>query len=225
MTRRQARTSHRDGRWRRVGLRAVAALAAAALALALAWALAPRLRLSVAPLENASLPAPSGGHLHDDPSPAPQPLDDVVRALGASPAERAALLEFYGGPEVEPQWLSDAALTADGGELRDLLRGAGRHGLEPADYLVGPLATAGALPAAPGSRAGYDAALTLGALRYMRDLHLGRVDPRALGLDLDPWREPHAFPVMLRDALAAHRVATVVHSLAPPFALYAQLLD
>ncbi len=155
----------------------------------------------------------------------PQALAKVVHALGASAAERIALQELYGPDGVVPLWLASSALTAQAREVLAVLRDAARHGLEPADYLLGPVSVPDGVGPAPAiAQAEYDVALSLGVLRYMRHLHLGRVDPRAVGLRLDTWSEPHAFPAVLREAVAAGRAVAALDALAPPFALYGQLV-
>ncbi|HUU34617.1 MAG TPA: peptidoglycan-binding protein, partial [Vicinamibacterales bacterium] len=208
--------------WPLVGACAAVALGAAVLT----WAMTRPASQSPGPVLDPATAAPA-------PAPAqvpvaPQPLAEAVRALDASMAERTALHELYGSEAVLPLWFAGGAITPDGQALVTRLRGAARHGLEPAGYLVGTWLERGGelrVPADPAAAAAADAALSLGVLRYMRHLHLGRVDPRTLGLRLDAWREPPAFPVLLREAAAAGRAAVAVDALAPPFVLYAQLLD
>ncbi len=105
------------------------------------------------------------------------------------------------------------------------LRGADVHGLRPADYLTPAIAAAMEAPTLSGdARLRRDVALTLAVLRYMRHLHLGRVDPRRLGLRLQTWDEPHDFPWILAEAVNAGRVGEALDGLAPPLAVYGQLV-
>ena len=201
-----------------------AAAVVAVVVAALAWSALPRAAQPAGPSPDATM-APPG------PAPipaAPQALAVAVEGLGLSMAERSALEELYGGEAVVPLWLSGGVITEDGQALVDRLGGAARHGLEPAAYLLGPWLEPGRAAgtrADPAAAAAADVALSLGVLRYMQHLHLGRVDPRTLGLRLDAWREPHSFPAVLREAAADGRAAAAVDALAPPFVLYAQLLD
>jgi murein L,D-transpeptidase YcbB/YkuD len=140
----------------------------------------------------------------------------VAAIIQASAAERSAVLRLYerrGG-----RWLwHDAAgrPTAGADAVRELLAGLDSHGLDPGDYRA---------PALPDALAS-DIALTVSALRAMHDLHLGRVDPRSLGLRLPTWAEPHDFAAILEAGVAAGTPAAAISGLAPPFALYARLRD
>ncbi len=207
---------------------ACAALAVAAVALA--WTVTQNPKAPVAPpAAGAEVPAPevSASRAPDaQPAVALAPLADAVHALRASDSERAALAELY-GDAVVPLWLAEGTLTADARAVLDRVAGAARHGLDPSQYRVGAVADGADLrvPDAPAAAAALDAAISLAALRYMRHLHLGRIDPRALGLRLETWREPHAFPALLRDAARGGHAAAAIDALAPPFVLYARLLD
>lgn len=165
-------------------------------------------------------------------APVGQPRQEVatlaaaMTGLRTSAADRTALQRLYGPGAFVPIWFAGATLTADGRDALVLLGAAAQHGLDPADYLLGPVAVPRArMPGLSDGQPAYDVALSLGVLRYMRHLHLGRVDPRAVGLRLDAWAEPHDFPALLREAVADRRVAAAVAGLAPPFSLYAQLCD
>ncbi len=199
----------------------VAVAAVAAAALAGAWGLHERATrqfeqaTSIAPSESRDLQPP---HALD--------LAQATRALGLSAEEHSALQRLYGPGSPVLLWFASGALSRDGLEAVARLRTAATDGLDPAAYLTGPLvAPDAAVPAQPDRQAEYDVALSLGMLRFMRHLHLGRVDPRTLGLRLDAWAEPHDFPALLGEAIAARRVAAAVDALAPPLAVYAQLIE
>jgi murein L,D-transpeptidase YcbB/YkuD len=81
----------------------------------------------------------------------------------------------------------------------------------------GPDATAQA-------RARFEVELSLDLLRYWRDLHEGRVDPRKVGFRLAARPDDHDFPALLRSAVAAHDVGGATEKLQPPFALYRALV-
>jgi murein L,D-transpeptidase YcbB/YkuD len=73
--------------------------------------------------------------------------------------------------------------------------------------------------------ASFDASLSLHLLRFWRDVHLGRVNPRALGFRLNAPPDDHDFPAMLSAAIAAHRVREASAELTPPLVLYRGLMD
>src|SRR6516225_11792862 len=66
----------------------------------------------------------------------------------------------------------------------------------------------------------FDVAVSAGMLRYLRDLHMGRIDPRTIGFRLDALRDRHDFAAMLRSAVAKQRVRNLMADLRPPLAQY-----
>ena len=143
--------------------------------------------------------------------------------------EQTDLNALYQPRGYSPLWLdargrpdrdARAALTA--------LRAAADEGLDPSDYFPSLLhrlaaALAAAAPAPPQDLARFDVALTSGTLRYLRDLHLGRVDPPTVGVRLNVPIDQHDFAALLRSALADHRIAETAVDLRPPFAQYRAL--
>jgi len=133
---------------------------------------------------------------------------------------RAELIELYGPVGFTPIW------TDGSGTLRDsaldavrLLESSAADGLEPADYglveLRAMLATRTSRRVPPELIAPLDVALSERLLRYLQDLHFGRIDPRAVGFLLNVPRDGHDFPTLLRDAVAARRLVDVAHAWAP----------
>ena len=57
-------------------------------------------------------------------------------------------------------------------------------------------------------------------LRYLRHLHLGRIDPRTIGFRLNVPAKGHDFAALLRSALADDRIAETVAALRPPLVQY-----
>ena len=125
-----------------------------------------------------------------------------------------------------PIWVDAAGYpTRDAHEALALLRNAAEEGLDPADYRSASLdSLAAALEAqrAPSRNdvAAFDAALTAGMLRYLRHVHSGRVDPRTAGFRMEVPADDHDFAVVLRTALAGHRLTETVAEFTPPLALY-----
>lgn len=120
---------------------------------------------------------------------------------------------FYEARSWQSAWTDESAR-----ELVDTLKAAGRHGLDPADYLV-PLQEAGRGPAAR------EAALTVAAFALADALADGKADPNALFevYTLDgPLIELAAG---LEQALGEGRVADWIESLAPDTAEYRALSD
>jgi len=105
------------------------------------------------------------------------------------------------------------------------LRAAGEDGLAEDDYQGADLEyEAGALASegrpAQSDAAGFDAHLTASAVRYFRDLHLGRVNPRELGFHLDHASDPHDFAAEVESVVSGRPLGAVVAGLRPPFIQY-----
>jgi L,D-transpeptidase YcbB len=152
-------------------------------------------------------------------------IDGRDAALGPlSREERSELHELY-EPDYAPLWLhSDGRSTSNLSDALSVLGHALDDGLDPADYY--PELAAGVPPRletatrVPEDVARVDVAVSAGLLRYLRDAHVGRVDPRALGFRLDVPRDQHDFAVLLRVAITSHRVANLVADLRPALAQY-----
>jgi hypothetical protein len=119
-------------------------------------------------------------------------IDGRDSALGAlTRAEREDLEELYQSDNDAPLWL-DAAhrATRNGRDALTLLGHAADEGLDPADYYQGLLGRliprVEAAATAPSDLAGFDVAVSAAMLRYLRHVHMGRVDPRS-AID---WRRP-----------------------------------
>ena len=90
------------------------------------------------------------------------------------------------------------------------LDGAAAEGLDPADYCAATLtafaASLAATPAQPADFAAFEIDLSVNTLRYLRELHQGRVDPRSIGFRMTVPPDEHDFASLLRSALIEHRV-------------------
>lgn len=144
------------------------------------------------------------------------------------PAQRAELRAFY-QPDESPLWLDAAGRpTANAWTALTVLTGAADDGLDPTDYGARPLGDrASRIDVAPPSdQVRFDVALSAGMLRYLHDVHVGRVDPRALVLGFDATRDhPHDFAALLRSAIAEERVAAITADLQPRFPQYPALRE
>lgn len=159
-------------------------------------------------------------------APSAETVGAAALALGATEADVLDLRAFYallGGPA----WTdTGGALTATGRDVVALLAGAARHGLDPDAYLSPGIGAAVDLPHGAPERLRRDVAVTLATLRYMHDLHLGRVDPVAAGLRTPgPVRaDAPDFPGILAGAVAADTIGSTVEGLAPSRPAYGALV-
>ena len=112
-----------------------------------------------------------------------------------------------------------------------LLADASSHGLDPADYGAGQLAAgaaalrAGTAAADRNAASDFEREMTAGMLRYVRHLHVGRVDPRAIRFRIPSRAEEHDFAAMLRSAIASGRLRETVAEMAPALAQYRSLRE
>jgi murein L,D-transpeptidase YcbB/YkuD len=118
--------------------------------------------------------------------------------------------------------------TEDAAKALRRLGRASEDGLVDADYRGAQLTSEAA--ALSQSRelsavdaASFDVRLTENVLKFFRQLHLGRVNPRDLGFHLDHGIEPHDFPGLLQSALSDHAFDRVLDDLRPPFVQYREL--
>ena len=74
--------------------------------------------------------------------------------------------------------------------------------------------------------ANFDAAMTVSAMRYIRALHVGRVNPKTLGRQLDVDKRKYALGEFVYDKVtSASQPADVVKSVEPTFPGYLRTLD
>jgi murein L,D-transpeptidase YcbB/YkuD len=144
--------------------------------------------------------------------------------------EREELAALYGPDGYAPYWVdARGEPTATARDAVSLLEHASDQGLNPEDYDARQLDALGSIleaaePAASRDVAAFEVDLSRDVLRYFHDIHLGRVDPRTMGLDTLP---PHAAPdfvALLRSALESHHLAEAAAALAPPLGLYNSLV-
>jgi murein L,D-transpeptidase YcbB/YkuD len=136
---------------------------------------------------------------------------------------------LYAGHNSEPVWIADGKPTASAKQLIELMTDAAEKGLDPADY-DGPrwparLQKLEAIRTAKDTSdeaqrtvAEFDVALTVCAVRYFSDLHLGRVNPETLNFDIDVPAKRAAFDVvkMLNEqVIGGSNLAAVAASVEP----------
>lgn len=131
-------------------------------------------------------------------------------------------------PGVAPAgpWTDDSGRPgAAAREALAVLAAAAAEGLDPTDYGAQALAdAAGRLERQPDPEAAraFEATLMLALQRFLRDLHLGRVAPAALGFRLPSREREHDFAELAARAAATGPVA-VARELTPALAPYAEL--
>lgn len=156
-------------------------------------------------------------------------LEGRDRSLGLlTQPEQFDLQELYQAGSYAPLWLDAAGRpTRTAREALALIEHAADDGLNPSDYrqafLDDVLARVEAGSSTPPDIARFDVALSSGMLRYLRQLHRGRVDPRAIGLRLSVPADQHDFSALLLAAIAHQQIAKTAADFTPPLAQYRAL--
>ena len=144
--------------------------------------------------------------------------------------QSAAVKEFYDEAGYRLAWSRDGKPTAQATELIGILQNADQKGLDSKDYdgerwperlkqLQNPA------DASESAVVNFDVALTVSAIRYGTDLHLGKVNPRTLHKDFDPEREEHnAGAFLWRNVVHAQSVKEVLAPVEPPYPGYHRTL-
>ena len=142
--------------------------------------------------------------------------------------EQNVLRTLYGQRANTPLWEHADTASAQAQRLLRELQNAANYGLEPVDYepdlLARKLAELQSDPAATAaSWADWDVALSTVALRFVRHLHYGRIDPHLAGFDLDQPRAALDLPSTLAQLAGADNPAVNLAAVEPRFHHY-QLL-
>lgn len=145
-------------------------------------------------------------------------------------SDQPAVKEFYDQAGQRLSWISNGRPTPQALEMIALLQQANEKGLDPKDYdgerWPERLKVLQSLSRAPeGELLKFDVALTVSAIRYSSDLHLGKVDPKVLHKDFDPDREKHNPGEFLwKNVVNAPDVKQVMASIEPPYLGYQRTL-
>ena len=135
--------------------------------------------------------------------------------------------QFYNDRNFEVAWTRDGKPTDQATRLIQLFGDAAKKGLLPDDYdgahwaqrtqqLQGHTGDGDAI-------AQFDAAMTVTAVRYLSDLHFGRINPQSLNFDIDVPARRASFdlPTLMNEQLVdAGDVSTVVASVEPQNPMY-----
>jgi L,D-transpeptidase YcbB len=130
-------------------------------------------------------------------------------------SSHSELVALYAPEGYAPLWLgADGAPNRDAREALGAIERAGDEGLDPADYRPHEI-----------DLAGFDVTLSAGMLRYVHDVHVGRVDPASVGVKLSAPPDRDTFVQLLRTAIGRHQIAQAIADARPPIAQYGALRD
>ncbi len=145
------------------------------------------------------------------------------------PLYRPEAMKFYEATGYSPAWSKGGNPTPQALALITLLQNAGRKGLNDEDY-EGPrwaerLAKLHQSPS-ESDLARFDAALTISVGRYISALHLGRVNPRTIGLEIDARGGKHDLAGFLRTrVVTAANPVELLQEVEPAFAGYRRTME
>jgi len=134
--------------------------------------------------------------------------------------------EFYDAGNYQLVWTRGGKPTPQALEMIAILRNAAEKGLDSKDYdgdrWAGRISALGSAAGGDESAAvKMDVALTVSTMRYISDLHLGRVDPKTLHPDFDPERHKYDLAQFLRvRVIPASSVKDALQVVEPPFPGY-----
>jgi L,D-transpeptidase YcbB len=144
------------------------------------------------------------------------------------PYYRDELTGLYSGTEWRPVWSKDGRPTSVARAAIDVLESAEERGLHPADYdavlldkRFRELSDAGS--ASARAIGWFDLALSIGVLRHVSDVHIGRVNPKNASVGINIERKKLDLAKVLREAIDRGRIAEMVHDAEPRFVQYRNL--
>ena len=177
----------------------------------------------------ALLAALAAVHSHGLPAqPAPGGPAQIAAAVAAEGTGSArdhgaaqALRALYAISNV-PLWSRDGRATSQAQALLGELQHADTYGLQTRDYPADAIAT---LMQTPATSAVADVKLTAATLRFICDLHYGRVDPAAAGFNLQASHQEIDLAATLEALTRASDVGAGFAAIEPPFHHYKLLKD
>jgi murein L,D-transpeptidase YcbB/YkuD len=136
---------------------------------------------------------------------------------------RQILQAFYAPTNFQLAWLRDGKPSEQALAVIESLRKADLTGLNPEDYDASRWAEriAHISSASPEEQARFDAALTVCVMRYVSDLHIGRVNPQHFKFNLDVGARKLDLAAFVRSRLVdGQNIAAEIDAVEPPFAGY-----
>ena len=142
---------------------------------------------------------------------------------------REHVQNFYQPSGYLPAWIRAGQPTPQALAITELLKQADSRGVDPEDYdgsrwanRVARLQT----PHEAGEDASFDAALTVCVMRYISDLHIGKINPEHFKFGLSVEAKKYDLSAFLWERLAnAQDVKAELAQIGPPFAGYKRTLE
>jgi len=163
---------------------------------------------------------------------APQTSSSIETLVGAGHLDalrwpdfrdyQSSLREFYAPAQYSPAWIQRSTLSPQALSMIQLFKDAWKKGLEPEDYDASRWdGRQQALQRSGADAATVDLALTVCVMRYVSDLHIGRVNPQQVGFGLTVEQKRYDLAQFVRGRLlGAPDIAAEIESLEPAFGGY-----
>jgi murein L,D-transpeptidase YcbB/YkuD len=135
---------------------------------------------------------------------------------------RTDLINLYGPTGYSPLWLQGTRPTPQALSLIEVFRNAWKKGLEPEDYDASRWNNRlSVLEGSDDARARFEVALTVCTMRFVSDLHIGRINPQHFKFGLSVENKKYDLGQFLRDRLLPAKDPTaVLEGVEPPFGGY-----
>jgi murein L,D-transpeptidase YcbB/YkuD len=153
-------------------------------------------------------------------------LRDIAAGGRLSQMERPNFLDYrkniqavYEAVNYAPLWLNGDQPTAQASGVIKALEASAQKGLDPADYDAARWSERVNVlkGSAYAKRAEFDAALTVAAMRYISDLHVGRVNPKHFKFGIDVQTKKYDLSqFLLQQVVHAGDVQAILSSVEPP---------
>jgi len=135
---------------------------------------------------------------------------------------RKHLRNFYAPSGWALAWSRDGKPTPQALTVIDLLQAADAKGINSADY-DGPRWPARLESLNASTEGRFDLALTVAVMRYISDLHIGRVNPRNVRFELDIEHKKYYLPDLVGQVKGSGAPALLLSTIEPPYDEYKRL--
>lgn len=138
---------------------------------------------------------------------------------------RKHIRNFYAPRGYAPAWVANGRPTPQALAVIALLDAADAKGVNAVDYDATrwPERIAALPRANPDGVARFDLALSASVMRYISDLHIGRINPRNLRFELDIETKKYYLPHLLDEIKSAPDPRTILDQIEPPYDEYKRL--
>jgi murein L,D-transpeptidase YcbB/YkuD len=144
------------------------------------------------------------------------------------PYYRDELTSLYTASGWRPIWTANGVPITAARQAIEVLRSAQERGLHPEDYDAAMLdkefrKLSSGPPSSDTEVGQFDVALSVGLMRHISDVHIGRVNPKSLGVGINVEPKKLDLAREVSAAIASGRVAELVRSAEPRFVQYRNL--